>query len=129
MATFRSKFLLPIVFVSVACAQASEAPATAAPATVVTEQQGIEHVSPGRDSVGAQPKKFDWSAVTGAEGYALLLVNEVDMEIWETTVQATSIDVPKDIVLESGTYYWAVGAFRGGRQVAYSGRSAFVVLK
>ena len=129
MATFRSKFLLPIVFVSVACAQASDAPATAAPATAAAEQQGIEHVSPGRDSVGAQPKKFEWTAVTGAEGYALLLVNEVDMEIWETTVQATSIDVPKDIVLESGTYYWAVGAFRGGRQVAYSGRSAFVVLK
>lgn len=129
MATFRSKFLLPIVFLSVACAQASEAPATAAPPSAVAEQQGIEHVSPVRDSVGAQPKKFEWTAVAGAEGYALLLVNEVDIEIWETTIQATSIEVPKDLVLDSGTYYWAVGAFRGGHQVAYSGRSAFVVLK
>lgn|SRR6187431_1870647 len=129
MATFRFKLLLPIILVSVACAQASEAPATAAAAPAVVEQQGIEHVSPGRDSVGAQPKKFEWTAVAGAEGYALLLVNEVDIEIWETTVQATSIEVPKDIVLDSGTYYWAVGAFRGGHQVAYSGRSAFVVLK
>jgi hypothetical protein len=129
MAIFRFKLLLPIVLVSVACAQASEAPATAAPAAAATEQQGIEHVSPGRDSVGAQPKRFEWTAVAGAEGYALLLVNEVDIEIWETTVQATSIEVPKEIVLDSGTYYWAVGAFRGGHQVAYSGRSAFVVLK
>lgn len=129
MATFRSKLLLPIVFVSVACAQASEGRATAAPPAAVAERQGIEHVSPGRDSVGAQPKKFEWTAVAGAEGYALLLVNEVDIEIWETTVQATSIEVPKEIVLDAGTYYWAVGAFRGGHQVAYSGRSAFVVLK
>jgi hypothetical protein len=129
MATFRSKLLLPIVFVSVACAQASEVPATSAPPPAAAEQQRLEHLSPGRDSVGAQPKKFEWTAVAGAEGYALLLVNEVDIEIWETTVQATSIEVPKDIVLDSGTYYWAVGAFRGGHQVAYSGRSAFVVLK
>lgn len=132
MATFRSKLLVPIVFAGVACAQASEAPpaaSAAAPAAVRTEQQGIEHVSPGRDSVGPQPKKFEWTAVDGAEGYALLVVNEVDIEMWETTVQATSIEVPKELVLESGTYYWAVGAFRGGRQVAYSGRAAFVVLK
>lgn len=130
MATFRSKLLIPILFASVACAQASEAPASAAPpAAPRVEQQGIEHVSPGRDSVGAQPRKFEWTAVDGADGYALLLVNEIDIEIWETTVQATSIEVPKDLVLDPGTYYWAVGAFRGGRQVAYSGRSAFVVLK
>jgi len=132
MATFRSKLLLPIVFASVACAQASEPPrsASAAPAApALAARQGIEHVSPGRDSVGPPPKKFVWTAVDGAEGYALLLVNEVDIEIWETTVQATSTELPKELVLDSGTYYWAVGAFRGGRQVAYSGRSAFVVFR
>ena len=130
MATFRSKLLMPILFASVACAQASEAPASAsaAPRAARVEQE-IEHLAPARDSVGAQPKKFEWTAVPGAEGYAFLLVNEIDIEIWETTVQATSLEVPKELVLDSGTYYWAVGAFRGGRQVAYSGRSAFVVLK
>ncbi len=134
MATFRSKLLVPVVFAGVACAQASGAPpvgaaVTATAAEAQLAQPHLEHVSPGRDSVGAQPKKFEWTAVEGAEGYALLLVNEVDIEIWETTVQAPSVEVPKELVLESGTYYWAVGAFRGGRQVAYSGRSAFVVLK
>ena len=131
MATFRSKLLLPILFVSVACAQASEVPVPAAApkAATLAGQPRLEHVLPGRDSVGAQPKKFEWTAIEGADGYALLVVNEVDIEMWETTVRATSIEVPKDLVLESGTYYWAVGAFRGGRQVAYSGRSAFVVLK
>ena len=131
MATFRFKLLAPMVLAGVACAQASEAPASASAGAPIasTAQQGLEHVSPGRDSVGAQPKKFEWTAVSGAEGYALLLVNEVDSEIWETTVQATSIEVPKELVLDSGTYYWAVGAFRAGHQVAYSGRSAFVVLK
>lgn len=68
-------------------------------------------------------------ATLGAEGDAFLLVNEVDIEMWETTVQTTTLDVPQELVLDSGTYYWAVGAFKGGRQVAYSGRSAFVVLK
>jgi hypothetical protein len=134
MATFRFKLLVPVVLASVACVQASEAPPVGAAAPAIAAEAGqaqprIEHVSPGRDSVGAQPKKFEWTAVEGAEGYALLLVNEIDIEIWETTVQATSIELPKELVLESGTYYWAVGAFRDGRQVAYSGRSAFVVLK
>lgn len=129
MATFRSKLLVPILLVGAACVQASEAPLPAAAAPPAARQQRLEHVSPGRDSVGAQPKKFEWTAIDGAEGYALLVVNEVDIEMWETTVQATSIDVPKELNLDSGTYYWAVGAFRGGRQVAYSGRSAFVVLK
>lgn len=135
MATSRFKLLLaPVVFAGIACAQAAEAPPAGATAPAMAAdarlaQPRIEHVSPGRDSVGPPPKKFEWTAVEGAEGYALLLVNEVDMELWETTVQATSVEVPKELVLESGTYYWAVGAFRGGRQVAYSGRSAFVVLK
>ncbi len=85
MATFRSSLAVAFVFLSLAYAGAAEAPA---PATVpadrapeVMAQQEIEHVSPRRDSVGAQPKEFAWTAV------------------------------------------------RGGRQVAYSGRSAFVVLK
>lgn len=116
MATFRSKLLIPMLFASVACAQASEA-------------QNIDHLAPTRDSVGAQPKKFEWTAVPGAEGYAFLLVNEIDIEIWETTLQATTLDLPTELVLDSGTYYWAVGAFRGGHQMAYSGRAAFVVLK
>jgi hypothetical protein len=128
MATFRSNLLAVIVFGSVACAQAADAPAEATVARPA-DQATIEHVLPRRDSVGAQPKKFEWTSVAGAEGYALLLVNEIDIEIWETTVQVTTIDVPKELVLDAGTYYWAVGAFRGGRQVAYSGRSAFVVLK
>ncbi len=133
METFRSSLVLAIVFASLACARASEAPtpATAPPdrAPKAAVQQALDHVSPARDSVGAQPKAFEWTAVPGAEGYALLVVNEVDMEIWEVTVQATTIAVPKEIVLDSGTYFWAVAAFQGGRQVAYSGRAAFVVLK
>ena len=156
MATFRSKFLAPILFASVACAQASEAPASAgatAPAAGVAATataalgaeatataalgaealakaaQNIDHLVPARDSVGAQPKKFEWTPIPGAEGYAFLLVNEIDIEIFETTVQATTLNVPKELVLDSGTYFWAVGAFKGGHQVAYSGRAAFVVLK
>ena len=139
MATFRCKFLAPILFASVACAQASEAPAAAgatapasgvaASATAAPAVQNIDHLVPARDSVGAQPKKFEWTPIPGAEGYAFLLVNEIDIEIFETTVQATTLDVPKELVLDSGTYFWAVGAFKGGHQVAYSGRAAFVVLK
>ena len=139
MATFRSKFLAPILFASVACAQASEAPAAAgavvspvgadASAKTASAAQNIEHLVPARDSVGAQPKRFEWTPISGADGYAFLLDNEIDSEIWETTVQGATLEAPTELVLDSGTYYWAVGAFRGGRQVAYSGRSAFVVLK
>ena len=133
METFRSSLVIAIVFASLACARASEAPtpATAPPdrAPKAAVQQAVDHVSPRPDSVGAQPKAFEWTAVPDAEGYALLLVNEIDIEIWEVTVQANSVAVPKELVLDSGTYYWAVAAFRCGRQVAYSGRAAFVVLK
>ena len=134
MATFRSSVLVAIIFANLACVRAADPPES--PPTLVRGAQpavaaepSIEHVSPRRDSVGPQPKAFEWTAVSGAEGYALLLVNEIDIEQWEVTVQGTSVAVPRELVLDSGTYYWAVGAFRAGRQVAYSGRSAFVVLK
>ena len=134
MATFRSSVLVAIIFANLACVRAADTPESPpagarGPQPSVTTQPSIEHVSPRRDSVGPQPKAFEWTAVSGAEGYALLLVNEIDIEQWEVTVQGTSVDLPQELVLDSGTYYWAVGAFLGGRQVAYSGRSAFVVLK
>ena len=134
MATFRSSVLITTIVASLACVRAADAPepppaGALGPAPASSAQPAIEHVAPRRDSVGAQPKAFEWTAVSGAEGYALLLLNEIDIEQWEVTVQRTSVDLPKELVLDSGTYYWAVGAFRDGRQVAYSGRSAFVVLK
>jgi hypothetical protein len=133
METFRFSLVAGIVVASLACARASEAPAPvvipALAAPAAPAQSSIDHVAPRRDSVGAQPRSFEWTAVPGADGYAFLLVNEVDQEIWETPVRANTLEVPKDLVLEGGTYYWAVGAFSGGRQVAYSGRAAFVVLK
>lgn len=133
METFRCSLVASVVLAGLACARASEAPAPVVTPAVVTPatpaQLSIDHVAPRRDSVGAQPRVFEWTAVPGADGYAFLLVNEVDMEIWETPVRANTLEVPKDLVLEGGTYYWAVGAFSGGRQVAYSGRAAFVVLK
>lgn len=129
MATYRSNALIAVVLASLACAGAADRPETQSSAVTASSQDAVQHVSPARDSVGPQPKAFEWTAVSGAEGYALLLVNEVDMEIWEVTIQSTSVDLPTGLILESGTYYWAVGAFRGGHQVAYSGRSAFVVLK
>ena len=134
MATFRSSVLVAIIVANLACVRAADAPepppaGARGPVPASSAQPAIEHVMPRRDSVGPQPKAFEWTGISGAEGYALLLVNEIDIEQWEVTVQRTSVDLPKELVLDSGTYYWAVGAFRDGRQVAYSGRSAFVVLK
>ncbi len=130
MATSRSSALAVLVVASLACVGAATRPeAGESLPAVAASQDVIQHVSPARDSIGPQPKAFEWTAVPGADGYALLLVNEVDMEMWEVTVRETSVEVPQALVLESGTYYWAVGAFRAGRQVAYSGRSAFVILR
>ncbi len=105
-------------------------PAAAAPAAAPPEQrlQLIDHLTPRRDSVGGVPSRFTWTPIAGADSYALGLWNEVDVLVWRADhLEAPSVTFPPDAALESGTYFWSVTAFRDGRPVAESGRSAFVV--
>ena len=127
----RSKRLIWSVaatLIVVACSNAHEARESVPP--VATEQRlpTIEHVSPKRDSVGGQPTRFEWTAAKDANSYAIGVWDDVDRLMWRADrIRETSIELPKDVQLEFGTYFWAVTALHDDRPVAESGRSAFVV--
>lgn len=88
----------------------------------------LDHIAPARDSIGATPKYFEWTAVEGADHYALGILNEIDTYVWRRDdIRTTSIDWPAELKLEFGTYMWTVTALRGDTPLAESGRSAFVI--
>ena len=93
-------------------------------------QNEITHISPRDNFVGPLPTRFEWSAVKGADYYLIDLVDEIDREFWQQDgIRETFVATPKELALDPGTYFWSVYAFRDGKQIAYSGRSAFVVLE
>lgn len=88
----------------------------------------IQHRQPRRDSVGPQPETFAWTAVPGADRYAIGLWNEVDRLLWRNDdIRGTSIARPAELDLEEGTYFWTVSALKDGKEIAKSGLAAFVV--
>jgi hypothetical protein len=88
----------------------------------------IEHVSPARDSVGAAPKRFEWTPVKGAESYAIGVWSEVDVLWWRAdNIKTNSVAWGGERALEPGTYFWSVTAVRGDRAIADSGLAGFVV--
>lgn len=107
---------------------AHQEPATAAAARPAAGSQRLDHIMPARDSVGAAPKTFSWTAVPGADSYSIGVWNEVDMLVWrQNNIPATSVAKPDDVNFEPGTYFWSVSALRNGEELADSGLSAFVV--
>lgn len=137
MATFRSRiprFTTVVVLaavVSLACMSREGASATAAPIDDAKIQKiEIEHVIPGRDAVGPQPTRLEWTAAKGIDSYAISVENEIEIQIFEQeNIQTTSVPWPKEIKLEPGTYFWRIVGLKGGRVIADSGRAAFVVLE
>ena len=104
----------------------------AAPAisTQNAQTQTINHVKPRRDSSGPIPDRFEWTAVKGADSYAVGLWNEVDVRIWRANnIKTNSIEWPKDLVVDAGTYFWSVMALRDGQPIGDSGLAAFIVVK
>lgn len=115
---------LAIVTIGLAC----EAREAEPPLEVEQRLPNIEHVSPARDSVGAKPARFEWTAAEGADRYAIGVWDDVDRLMWRNDrVEKTSVTLPDDVELAFGTYFWSVTALRDGRPVAETGRSAFVV--
>jgi hypothetical protein len=104
------------------------ADATPAVASAAAAQQSIQHVSPKRDSVGPQPKQFEWTAVAGADTYAMGIWNEVDRMVFRVdNVPGTTYAPPPELELEPGTYFWTVTAVHDEQEIASSGLAAFVV--
>jgi len=131
MATFRfNPTVVVFIVFSLACMSREGTPeaAPASPGEASTQQTQIEHVTPRRDFVGKTPTVLEWTAVAGADAYALTVENEIEIVVFEREGLATnSMPWPKDVKVDPGTYYWRIVAIKGDRLVGDSGRAAFVV--
>jgi hypothetical protein len=88
----------------------------------------LDHLIPARDSQGSLPRRFEWTAVPGADSYSVGIWNEVDVMIWRADhIPTNSFDRPDSLSLEPGTYLWSISALRDGDEIAASGLAAFVV--
>ncbi len=126
MATFRSSVLV-LALLCLACTPRESNDAPAPEVAAITKQE-IEHVTPRRDFVGPAPTRLEWTAIDGVDTYNITVITEIDSVVFQHAgARSTSIEWPKDIRLEPGTYFWRVVAVRGDRVVADSGRAAFVV--
>jgi hypothetical protein len=130
MATFRFNPTILFIVFSLACISREGTP-EAAPASAAdanSQQTQIEHVTPRRDFVGKTPSVLEWTAVAGADAYALTVENEIEIVVFEREGLTTnSMPWPKDVKVDPGTYYWRIVAMKGARLVGDSGRAAFVV--
>lgn len=118
------------VALSLACVRGSAPQAAPADQTVTVNRKHIEHLVPRRDFVGPTPTRFEWTAVEGVETYSVSIETEIEIPIFEQDgIKGTSVTLPKDTKLDPGTYFWRVVGVNGDRNVADSGRAAFVVLE
>ena len=120
--------------IALACGETSQAGDHPAPAAQARgdddspQKRVIDHVAPRRDSVGPAPEAFSWTAVPGADAYAIGIWNEVDRLMWRNdAVPGNSVPRPAGLELDPGTYFWSVSALQGGREIGHSGQAAFVV--
>ncbi len=125
--TLRLATLVALMAVTVTCTP-SAAQNGSARAQAPGRARNVDHVAPARDSIGPAPTRFEWTAIDGADMYAIGIWNEVDQLIWrQDNVPSTSVTLPEGVRLEPGTYFWTVSALREGSQIAESGLAAFVV--
>ncbi|MEP7116437.1 MAG: hypothetical protein ABI880_02575 [Acidobacteriota bacterium] len=87
----------------------------------------IDHLTPRPDFVGTQPQRFEWTAAAGVDRYAVGIWNDVDRLMWRDDRVAGAAVSPTGLHLDPGTYYWVVTGVRDDREIADSGRAAFVV--
>jgi hypothetical protein len=126
--------LLGLAAASAGCSLDSWAPVRVeASSSIVASRQAlkeIRHITPAPDSSGGTPSRFEWTAVEGADRYAISVWNEVDATIWQVNdLREPRVAWPEGFRVEMGTYFWAVAALKGDRPVGESGRAAFVVLR
>ncbi len=99
--------------VALACTPRESSDAPPAEVAAITRQQ-IEHVTPRRDFVGPAPTRLEWTAIDGVDTYNITVITEIDTVVFQHAgVRSTSIEWPKEIELEPGTYFWRVGRLAG----------------
>ena len=131
MATFRFNPTIVFMLLSLACVPRDSTPQPPAPVEVAAIQKiQIEHVTPRRDFVGPLPTTLEWTAVDGVDSYAVSVENEIEIPVFDQEgITTTSVPWPKEVRIDSGTYYWRIVGIKGNRVIADSGRAAFVVME
>lgn len=125
--------LVILLLLSIACVSRETATTAAAPEAAPVEEariqkDRIEHVTPRPDFVGPLPTKLEWTAVDGADSYAIGVENEIEIAVFDQAgIKTTSAPWPAGLKIDAGTYYWRIVGFKGDRMIADSGRAAFVV--
>ena len=128
------RFAAVCIVLSVACSsplgERDGGPAAAVPAGAASTAQTIDHLAPRRDSTGAVPSRFEWTAVEGADSYVFNLSNDIEIVVWrQVNLRQPTVAWPAALEVEPGTYFWTVAALRDDRVVAESGRAAFVIVE
>ncbi|HWI19316.1 MAG TPA: hypothetical protein VNT81_16290 [Vicinamibacterales bacterium] len=129
MATSRCRHaVLLIAAISLACMSRESVPHAAPIAQDKIEKLHIQHLTPRPDFVGPLPTRLEWTAVEGADHYAIGVENEIEIPVFDQDgIKGTSVAWPTGLKIEAGTYYWRVVGLKGNRLIADSGRAAFVV--
>lgn len=72
-------------------------------------------------------RRFQWQPVATASNYEIWVHTAEGGRVWSTRTSATSAELPADVTLNSGAYYWRVTAHRGEAAIASSPMISFRV--
>jgi hypothetical protein len=84
-----------------------------------TETTAITVLSP-RANEPAVDRRFSWQGVSGATSYELRVTTQDGVRVFTSRRDETFAELPAEIEVKSGTYYWRVVAFKGETEVAAS---------
>lgn len=65
-------------------------------------------------------RKFSWEGVPGASAYELRISTQDGVRLFTSRRDETFAELPREIELQPGTYYWRVLAFNGTTEIAAS---------
>ena len=71
-------------------------------------------------------RRFAWQPVTGADRYELRVTAQDGASVFTSRRDETSAELPAEVQLGGGTYYWRVLAFKGDAEIAASPLIPFV---
>lgn len=65
-------------------------------------------------------RKFSWQGIAGATAYELRVTTQDGNRLFTSKRDETFAELPREIELVAGTYYWRVLAFKGDAEIAAS---------
>jgi hypothetical protein len=82
-------------------------------------------------SVEEEPRRFTWSPASGARAYRIELFDGRGELLWRSgSLEGTELDLPPEVELERGVYYWRVSALPlGGGRPSASPLASFDLLR